>query len=226
MRARIANGWPHDPHATTTWMCDFSRTACASLSLSSLPQKRQCVEVGFPSAASSTCPLYAGSGRRPAAMDPGCPRRSHDENMMVARVPVIALLVFAVSVLPVRAERPIVDLHRLDAYFALFAGDSNVPWKAATVRLDTYSSAPVQFSGLPSRSGRRPDRRFERAPARDLHARTPAGGCLHLHASRRLSVPIQRNRRAARFARGVLRRRSATRQTSASRSGSIARASG
>ncbi len=51
-----------------------------------------------------------------------------------------------VSAIPVRAERPIVDLHRLDAYFALFAGDSNVPWKPTTVRLDTYSSAPVQFS--------------------------------------------------------------------------------
>ena len=38
------------------------------------------------------------------------------------------------------------DLHRLDAYFALFAGDSNVPWKATTVRLDTYSSAPVDFA--------------------------------------------------------------------------------
>jgi hypothetical protein len=50
------------------------------------------------------------------------------------------------SAIPVRAERPIVDLHRLDAYFALFAGDSNVPWKPTTVRLDTYSSAPVQFS--------------------------------------------------------------------------------
>ncbi|MGA8533049.1 MAG: hypothetical protein WB615_02945 [Candidatus Tumulicola sp.] len=50
------------------------------------------------------------------------------------------------SAIPVRAERPIVDLHRLDAYFALFASDSNVPWKPTTVRLDTYSSAPVQFS--------------------------------------------------------------------------------
>jgi hypothetical protein len=59
---------------------------------------------------------------------------------------VALVLALAVSVVPVRAERPIVDLHRLDAYFALFAGDSNVPWKPTTVRLDTYSSAPVQFS--------------------------------------------------------------------------------
>lgn len=44
------------------------------------------------------------------------------------------------------AARPIVDLHRLDAYFALFASDSNVPWKPTKVRLDTYSSAPVQFA--------------------------------------------------------------------------------
>ncbi len=66
--------------------------------------------------------------------------------MVLLRALLAALLVFALSVSPVRAERQIVDLHRLDAYFALFAGDSNVPWKPTTVRLDTYSSAPVQFS--------------------------------------------------------------------------------
>lgn len=47
---------------------------------------------------------------------------------------------------PAQAARPIVDLHRLDAYFALFASDSNVPWKTTKVRLDTYSSAPVSFA--------------------------------------------------------------------------------
>ena len=56
-------------------------------------------------------------------------------------LPVLALLTA-----PVLAARPIVDLHKLDAYFALFASDSNVPWQATSVRLDTYSSAPVQFS--------------------------------------------------------------------------------
>jgi hypothetical protein len=55
-------------------------------------------------------------------------------------------LLFAIAGSPALAERPIVDLHRLDAYFALFASDSNVPWKSTTVRLDTYSSAPVQFT--------------------------------------------------------------------------------
>ncbi len=54
----------------------------------------------------------------------------------------VALLVAA----PALAARPIVDLHKLDAYFALFAADSNVPWKPTTVRLDTYSSAPVQVA--------------------------------------------------------------------------------
>jgi hypothetical protein len=54
-------------------------------------------------------------------------------------------VVLAFSSAPVRAERQIVDLHRLDAYFALFANDSNVPWKPTTVRLDTYSSAPVSI---------------------------------------------------------------------------------
>ena len=65
---------------------------------------------------------------------------------MLFRAFSILVLALTVSAIPVRAERPIVDFHRLDAYFALFAGDSNVPWKPTTVRLDTYSSAPVQFS--------------------------------------------------------------------------------
>jgi len=66
--------------------------------------------------------------------------------MAIARFLAAVLLTVSVTIAPVRAERPIVDLHRLDAYFALFAGDSSVPWKRTTVRLDTYSSAPVAFS--------------------------------------------------------------------------------
>ncbi|HEY6485848.1 MAG TPA: hypothetical protein VIX83_05665 [Candidatus Cybelea sp.] len=57
-----------------------------------------------------------------------------------------AFLIFALNVSAAQAERPIVDLHRLDSYFQLFAADSSVPWKPATVRLDTYSSAAVAFS--------------------------------------------------------------------------------
>jgi hypothetical protein len=64
---------------------------------------------------------------------------------MFKRVAALTLLL-AFAGVPALAERPMVDLHRLDAYFALFASDSNVPWKSTTVRLDTYSSAPVQFS--------------------------------------------------------------------------------
>lgn len=66
--------------------------------------------------------------------------------MMAARLVAVALLAFSLNVSAAQAERPIVDLHRLDSYLQLFAGDSSVPWKAATVRLDTYSSAPVGFS--------------------------------------------------------------------------------
>ncbi|HET7814915.1 MAG TPA: hypothetical protein VFL13_11130 [Candidatus Baltobacteraceae bacterium] len=47
---------------------------------------------------------------------------------------------------PAFAARPLLDYHRLDAYFALYARDASVPWKGATVRLDTYTSAPVQFA--------------------------------------------------------------------------------
>ena len=68
---------------------------------------------------------------------------------MAARLVAVALLAFALNLSAAQAERPIVDLHRLDSYFQLFAGDSSDPWKAATVRLDTYSSAPVAFSVYP-----------------------------------------------------------------------------
>jgi hypothetical protein len=44
------------------------------------------------------------------------------------------------------AARPIGDVHKLDAYYALFAPDSNVPWRPATVRLETYTSARVAFA--------------------------------------------------------------------------------
>jgi hypothetical protein len=51
-----------------------------------------------------------------------------------------------VAGLPAIAGRPLLDKHQWDAYFALFARDVNVPWKATTVRLDTYSGAPVEFA--------------------------------------------------------------------------------
>lgn len=63
----------------------------------------------------------------------------------VGRLLAAGVIAVAVGVTPVRAERQIVDLHRLDANFQLFAADSSVPWKPTTVRLDTYSSAPVDF---------------------------------------------------------------------------------
>lgn len=66
--------------------------------------------------------------------------------MQFPRLVAVALAAALLSSAPAAAERAIVDLHRLDAYFELFAGDSSVPWKPATVRLDTYSSAPVAFA--------------------------------------------------------------------------------
>ncbi len=98
---------------------------------------------------------------------------------------VVAALVCLSSALPADAGRQIVDLHKLDAYFALFAQDSNVPWKPATVRLDTYSSAPVAFAAyqvdpgdvLTAGSNARPraiDTRSLRAVA--TWAFTPPGG--------------------------------------------------
>jgi hypothetical protein len=62
---------------------------------------------------------------------------------------VAAIVAFALAcalATPVRAARPLLDKHQWDAYFALFARDVNVPWKPTTVRLDTYSGAPVDFA--------------------------------------------------------------------------------
>lgn len=64
----------------------------------------------------------------------------------MSRVVIAALVALALSVAPASAARQIVDLKKLDAYFALFASDSNVPWKPSTVRLDTYSGSPVDFA--------------------------------------------------------------------------------
>ena len=66
--------------------------------------------------------------------------------MTAIRTFLAMLLALALASAPALAARPIVDLHSLDAYFALFAQDSNVPWKPTTVRLDTYSGAPVDFA--------------------------------------------------------------------------------
>lgn len=54
-------------------------------------------------------------------------------------------LLFFLSAQCAQAARPLPDLHKWDSYFALFARNSSVPWKESTVRLDTYSSAPVDF---------------------------------------------------------------------------------
>jgi hypothetical protein len=40
----------------------------------------------------------------------------------------------------------LLDSGKWNAYFALFARDTQVPWKRITVRLDTYSGAPVDFA--------------------------------------------------------------------------------
>jgi len=57
-----------------------------------------------------------------------------------------ALLAIALAALPAEAARPLLDKGQWDAYFALFARDVSVPWKPATLRLDTYSGAPVDFA--------------------------------------------------------------------------------
>jgi hypothetical protein len=48
--------------------------------------------------------------------------------------------------LPARAARPLPDSGKWDRTFALYARDVAVPWKRISVRLDTYSGAPVDFA--------------------------------------------------------------------------------
>jgi hypothetical protein len=57
-----------------------------------------------------------------------------------------ALVLLMAAARPVAAERAIVDPHTLDAYFSLFAANSNVPWKPTTIRLQTYTGSPVNFA--------------------------------------------------------------------------------
>ncbi len=65
--------------------------------------------------------------------------------MKLGRLFGICALVCA-TIQPTFAARPLLDQHQWDRYFALFARDSDVPWKTTHVRLDTYSSAPVALS--------------------------------------------------------------------------------
>lgn len=50
------------------------------------------------------------------------------------------------SALPASAARPLPDSGKWDRTFALYARDVALPWKPITVRLDTYSGAPVDFA--------------------------------------------------------------------------------
>ncbi|HEX3467825.1 MAG TPA: hypothetical protein VHT05_07100 [Candidatus Elarobacter sp.] len=50
------------------------------------------------------------------------------------------------SALPAGAARPLPDSGKWDRTFALYARDVALPWKPITVRLDTYSGAPVDFA--------------------------------------------------------------------------------
>ena len=63
-----------------------------------------------------------------------------------AKVAAALLIAVASNTNAASATRPLLDQHQWDAYFALFARDVNVPWKPTSVRLDTYSGAPVEFA--------------------------------------------------------------------------------
>ncbi len=55
-------------------------------------------------------------------------------------------MLIGVAARPAGAARPLLDSGKWDNYFALFARDQSVPWKPITLRLDTYSGAPVDFA--------------------------------------------------------------------------------
>ncbi|HEV3156047.1 MAG TPA: hypothetical protein VGZ00_01750 [Candidatus Baltobacteraceae bacterium] len=67
---------------------------------------------------------------------------------MLKKILFVTLITCAVLGIDMRAwaARPLLDQHQWDAYFALYARDTSVPWKPTTLRLDTYSSAPVDFT--------------------------------------------------------------------------------
>jgi hypothetical protein len=55
-------------------------------------------------------------------------------------------MVFVFAATPAWAARPLLDSGKWDSYFALFARNISAPWKPITLRLDTYSGAPVDFA--------------------------------------------------------------------------------
>lgn len=65
---------------------------------------------------------------------------------MLRRIVAAGLLLALAALAPAQAARPIVDTHKLDDDFMLFANDANVPWEPTSVRLDTLTDAPVAFS--------------------------------------------------------------------------------
>jgi hypothetical protein len=85
--------------------------------------------------------------RRPFRKTAVSSRRSRTEMLRRSRTLLLGLVLSLVAgSLPANAARPLLDYHKLDAYFALYAPDTSVPWKPTTVRLDTYTSAPVDFA--------------------------------------------------------------------------------
>lgn len=58
----------------------------------------------------------------------------------------LSVVLFVLVAVPGFAARPLLDSGKWDAAFALFARDTQVPWKRIGVRLDTYSGAPVDFA--------------------------------------------------------------------------------
>jgi hypothetical protein len=63
-----------------------------------------------------------------------------------SRLLAFGIIAFSVGAAPAGAARPLPDSGKWDRTFALYARDVMVPWKHITVRLDTYSSAPVDFA--------------------------------------------------------------------------------
>ena len=61
-------------------------------------------------------------------------------------VAVLLIALLAITAASARAARPLLDKGQWDAYFALFARDVYPAWKPTTIRLDTYSGAPVDFA--------------------------------------------------------------------------------
>ncbi len=125
--------------------------------------------------------------------------------------PAVAVLALAAAAARAFGARPLLDRHQWDSYFGLFAQDGSVPWKPATVRLDTFSGAQVDFAAYAVDPAEVIVAGASRA-ARAIDASRYKPAARWRFAAVRLPLRDQQPLGADRLGGGVLRRRGAARR--------------